>query len=248
MLLMRLRVHVMVLALGLVLPSMANAASLVFNPQPLVPGGAYPDIRSNATLLSYSTSGICPFLGATAGCLQISGININLTPSNPGVPVNFSQTANDLFTLYANINSAGTFLGGVLQIRGGALGAPYNVPDNTTIIGGAAAGNFGVLTQFGLASSAGGPDVFTFLANVTDPLGIGFGSLVGVQISTNNLPGLNPFSSNFNQANAAGIGIAAIDTFRQTQATVPEPGSFLLLATGGALLALRKRFRRRPLW
>src|SRR5262249_24473908 len=147
-----------VFALALAVPSMAHAAAIVFNPQPQT--AAFPDVHTNASLLQYVVNGQCSFAGATAtGCLTIQGTNLDITrfAGDGGVAFTPLVQPGDFFQQQANINSAGTMLGGSLLIRRGLAGpVPFNAPDNTTILSGS-------LTQFGLDGRASGNDAFTFL-------------------------------------------------------------------------------------
>ena len=226
-----LRLSVLALLFAVGSAATAHAGSIVFNPLPLV--GAFPDIRTNATSITYvgGAGTVCPFAGAVAGgCLTVIGDNTKLTryAGDAGVNITPVQLPNpspqDIFTLYASIDSSGAFHGGQVTIVG-ALDAPLNVPSTTLLTG--------TLTDYGMIGPTA--DIFQFLVNVTDPLGLGFGSFAGIQISTNNVNGSNPFSADFSKTGA--FGVATIDTFAQ----VPEPASVLLVASGAALLVLRRR-------
>jgi len=231
---MRIPARVVVCVFALALPSLAQAGPITFNPNPIT--GAFPDIKTNPTTITYNTGQVCSFAGNTfAGCLTIVGDNTKLTRFSGDAGLSFNAAEPNDYTLLAAIDSAGVFHGGTINVVGG-LPAPYNTAPGTTTLTGS-------LTQFGLVVGSGGlNDAFNFLANVTDPLGLGFGSLAGIVVSTsgNFVNGTNPFSQNFGLTS---FNVGQMDTFMQA-AQVPEPGSLLLLATGGALVVLRRRYRR----
>ena len=126
-------------------------------------------------------------------------------------------------------------LSGTLTITGGISGSGINIPNGSTLL-------IATLTNFGTSWPLTGDTnagVFQFLGNITSSNSLlGFGPNLVVTYNSSNL-GVTEGESFTPIADFSGTGNADNSAPR----SVPEPGTLILLATGGlALCGVRRRY------
>ncbi len=227
----------MLLTTGLLLGNASYAALAFPGPLPGADIPTNPDIVGTVLQLNYTVG------GAPGGVNNL--LTIAETGGSGGTFKNSSGTSYTItnldYALSAVLDSAednvndNKLLSGTLTITGGISGPGITIPNGSTLL-------TATLTNFGTSWPATGgtnAGVFQFLGNITSSNSLlGFGNKLVVNYNSLNLGALqDPVESFDPTVNFSGTGNA------NNYAAVPEPGTLILLATGGlALCGVRRRY------